>query len=263
MTTIIRTLLVAAAFTTACTAPEDPVASATSDLRTPAVAPLPCFAETPNIAAAAATRLPPGTWVRALFNTASGAQIYRCDRNAAGVPTWTQRTPFAQLVPTRQTEQRLGGLAMSLHHRSDFGTLLTPLELGTLGLVDASGVATNAPVWSVMFPAPGAPETAEEREVVAGRVIAQDVVGTGNIPNLLLEVRGRSVAGLVDGIVVGATSVADATADPIAASDYILRWNLRGGVAPAASLCTEATLGSESQQPYRADYYFLETTPSS
>ena len=45
--------------------------------------------------------------------------------------------------------------------------------------------------------------------------------------------------------------------DPLAATDYILRWNLRGGVAPAAASCSEATLGSESIQAYSADYYFL------
>jgi hypothetical protein len=89
-------------------------------------------------------------------------------------------------------------------------------------------------------------------------VVAQGAHGTGNVPHLLLEVRGRSVAGLADGIVLGATSVADPVDDPLASSDDILRWNLRGGVAPAAALCTDATLGSESIQAYSADYYFLD-----
>jgi hypothetical protein len=243
--------------------PSEATTASTSSAVTPvrSVAALPCFEATPNIAAAAATRLPPGTWVRALYHTESGAQIYRCDRNAAGAPVWALRSPLAHLIPSRATERRLGQVALAYHHRDDLGGLVSPPELAALGLVDAAGATITAPVWVFTFAAPESPVIAEEREIVAGRVLAQDVVGTGNIPNLLLEVRGRSVAGLDQGVVVSATSAADPALDPIASSDYLLRWNLRGGVAPAAALCTEATLGTESQQPYQADYYFLETTP--
>ena len=263
-----RTVLVVVALAAAgCAEPADErlASAAISEGLTvrKAVAPLPCFQPTPNIAAAAASRLPRGTWVRALYLTESGEQIYRCERNVQGAFVWALRTPLAHLVPSRLTELRLGTLAASYHHRSDFGGLLTPLEVATLGLVDGAGVTGVAPIWAFTFAAPEHAQVAEEREVVAGRVVAQDTIGTGNIPNLLIEVRGRSVAGLVDGIVVGATAAADPDADPIAASDYLLRWNLRGGLAPAASLCSEAALGTESHQPYLADYYFLETTPSS
>jgi hypothetical protein len=223
------------------------------------VASLPCFDETPSIAAAAATLLPAGTKVRAVYATESGAQIYRCDKNAAGQPVWALRTPLAHLVPSKKTKQKLGATALAYHHRSDFGGLVSAAEIAALGLIDGAGVVTNAPVWSFTFAAEGTPQIVEEREIVAGRVLAQDVLGTGNIPNLLVEVRGRSVAGLADGIVLGASNLADPAEDTLAATSYILRWNLRGGVAPAAGLCSQATLGSESQQAYAADYYFLAT----
>jgi hypothetical protein len=258
------TATIAAALATACADPTESPATVGNQgearrLGSQGVAPLPCFDETPNIAAAAATRLPAGTRVRALYSTESGAQIYRCDRNPAGQPVWALRTPLAQLAPSRATRQRIGALALAYHHRSDFGGLLSAAEIAALGLIDAAGAPINAPVWSFTFAAEGSPQTVEERETVAGRVLAQDALGTGNIPHLLVEVRGRSVAGLADGIVLGATNVADPVDDPLAATDYILRWNLRGGVAPAAALCSEATLGSESIQAYSADYYFLDT----
>jgi hypothetical protein len=265
MTKLVRhlcTSALAAALATACAdLPEDPatVGVAVDSLHgSPGVAPLPCFDATPNIAAQAATRFPAGTRVRAVFSTASGAQIYRCDRNAQGVPAWGLRSPLAQLVPSKATRQKLGDLALAYHMRSDLGALTSAAELAALGLVDAAGAAVTAPIWAFTFPTEGSPQIVEERETVAGRVLAQDALGTGNIPHLLLEVRGRSVAGLADGIVLGATSVADPVQDPLASSDYILRWNLKGGVAPAAAACTDATLGTESIQAYSADYYFVD-----
>jgi hypothetical protein len=266
MTKLVRqlcTVTITAALATACTDMTDAPAAVENDVEARhgnhGVAQLPCFEDTPNIAAAAATLLPAGSKVRALYATESGAQVYRCDRNAAGQPVWALRTPIAHLTPSKATKQKVGAAALAYHHRSDIGGFVSPAEIAALGLIDAAGAAINAPVWTFTFPAEGTPQIVEEREIVAGRVLAQDVLGTGNIPHLLLEVRGRSVAGLADGVVLGATNVADAAQDPIASSNYILRWNLKGGVAPAAALCSEATLGSESQQAYSADYYFVDT----
>ena len=269
MTKLVRqlcTVTITAALATACAdMTEEPTAVENVENDVEArhgnhgVAPLPCFEDTPNIAAAAATLFPTGTKVRAVYATESGAQVYRCDRNPAGQPVWALRTPIAHLTPTKATKQKIGALALAYHYRSDFGAMVSAAEIAAMGLFDAAGAQINAPVWSFTFAAEGTPQIVEERETVAGRVLAQDALGTGNIAHLLIEVRGRAVAGLADGIVLGATNAADPVEDRLAASNYILRWNLKGGVAPAAALCNEGTIGAESQQAYSADYYFVDT----
>ena len=80
---------------------------------------------------------------------------------------------------------------------------------------------------------------------MAGRVLAQDVKYPTNIPYLLLEVRGRSID--------------PGTPSALAAATHVLRWNTRGGLAPAASACTTEAVGREYQAPYAAEYYYLRT----
>jgi hypothetical protein len=204
------------------------------------VTPLPSFAGTPNIKAASAPIA--RAIVIAVARTASGFQIYRCEQGATA-PEWKLRTPLAGLDPATNVlrpslnQSRFGSLVGAYHYRSDFGTLLSAPQLETLGLAQPP---VNAPVWDFTFqPSSGV----LRRETVAVRALAQDVTNAANIPYLLLEVRGRIIE--------------PGTPSALAGSTHLLRWNTRGGLAPAASACTAATLGREVQSPYAADYYFL------
>lgn len=218
--------------------------------------PLPSFAQTPNIAAAAAARLGTNPTVRGVVLTNSGLQIYRCDRNAAGVPTWSLRSPFAEFSSTF-----VGFPASNAYHaRSDFGGLVTDDEQRALGLLDAAGVRATAPIWQFSF-FDRASQRITRRETVAGRVVAQDAPSAADIPLLLIEVRGRAVTTIRNGVVASTSSAADRAANPVAGSEYLLRWQTRDGLAPAAASCTAATIGAESQSPYSALYYFI--TPGS
>jgi hypothetical protein len=229
-----------------------------------AAAALPSLAQTPTIAAAAGVL---GSYpvVRALYATESGFQIYRCDRDSAGRPAWALRTPLAHLEPRGLTGLLVRPVAGRYHARSDFGALVSDAELGAMGLISATGVRSTAPMWQFTFtgvrPAPGQPAPAVRRETVAGRVLAQDTVRSTDIPWLLIEVRGRAVTTLANGLATAVSNVPDTRNHPIAASEYLLRFKTRGGVAPAASFCAEATLGTEGQQPYAADYYFVDINP--
>jgi hypothetical protein len=210
---------------------------------TASVTPLPSFATTPNIQQAIAKLSNPSAI--AVVKTISGFQIYRCELGTAA-PEWRLRTPLAGLAPSFDVQrpvlnlERLAGLVGAYHYRSDFGGLAAPAQLAAIGLV----APTTAPVWDfTLQPSGGAPR----HEVLAGRVLAQDATSAESIPMLLLEVRGRSIdAG---------------TPSALAPATHLLRWNTRGGVAPAASACTTETLGREAQSPYAAEYYFLQTAP--
>lgn len=221
---------------------------------------LPSFAATPQIAAAAATRLSSSARVRALTRTRSGLQIYRCEQGATGTPAWVLRTPLAELLPTARTRSNVEvdgrTLTSAYHYRNDLGGLAPALAQATLGLSNAT-----APVWDLSFEAPGA-SGGGTREIVAGRVLAQDVVGTGNIPHFLIEVRGRAALATQDGVATRAVPV-DPYDHPVASSELMLRWNLVGGVAPPAARCSASTLGEEAQVPYSADYYFIDNDPPS
>ena len=211
---------------------------------TTGVTPLPSFATTPNIKAAAAVLKNPS--VAAVVRTVSGFQIYRCDMGAAA-PEWKLRTPLAGFEPSPDVQKpslncsRLDSLVGSYHYRSDFGALLASPQIEAMGLALPP---VNAPVWDFTFQADGQPV---HREVMAGRVLAQDAPNAANIPMLLLEVRGRSID--------------PGTPKAIASATHVLRWYTRGGLAPAATACTAATLGREVQSPYAAQYYFVTTTP--
>lgn len=207
---------------------------------TQSVTALPSLTGTPNIKAIAAT-LPALTAVN-VVRTSAGFQIYRCDQAAAG-PAWALRTPIAVLSPSPDVQRqslntsRLGSLVASYHYRSDFGGFLSPAQLTTLGLANPP---VNAPMWDFTFDVNGQ----LHREVMAGRLLAQDVTNAANVPMFLLEVRGRVIE--------------NGAARPIGTATHVLRWNTRGGLAPAASSCTAASLGREIQVPYSADYYFLK-----
>jgi hypothetical protein len=226
---------------------------------------LPSFAQTPNIAAAAGAALGAAPVVRALYGTESGEQIYRCDRDAAGRPAWALRTPLAHLTPKALTALLVRPAFSRYHARSDFGSLVSDAELSAMGLLSAAGVRVNAPIWQFTFTGARVPGTslapAVRRETVAGRVLAQDTVDATAIPWLLIQVRGRAVTTLQGGLAQQTVAVADPRANPIAASEYLLRFNTLGGVAPAAALCVDSTLGAESAQPYAADYYFVDIDP--
>jgi Protein of unknown function (DUF3455) len=223
---------------------------------------LPSFAQTPNIAAAAPGVLGANPVVRALYGTESGFQIYRCDLNAAGQPAWALRSPLAHLSPRGLTASLLRSVSNRYHARSDFGALASDAELTAMGLIDSAGVRTTAPIWQITFDRPRRsfldPWVSIRRETVAGRVVAQDTVNANDIPWLLIQVRGRAVTPISEGVAGTTSSLADGRANPIAASEYLLRFNTRGGVAPAAARCSEAILGRESQQPYSSDYYFVD-----
>lgn len=207
---------------------------------TTSVTPLPSFASTPNIKTAVSQV--PGLSAIAVVKTVSGFQIYRCDQGTSG-PVWALRTPLAGFAAATDVQRaslnasRLSGLVGTYHYRSDFGGLLVASQIEALGLAVP---ATNAPVWDFTFQASG---QTTHREVMAGRLLAQDTPDPANIPMFFLEVRGRAIdAG---------------TPKAIASATHVLRWNTRGGLAPAASTCTSATLGREVQSPYSANYYFL------
>lgn len=208
------------------------------------VTPLPSFASTPNIRQAAGLLASPSAI--AVVRTTSGFQIYRCDQGTAG-PEWKLRTPLATLEPAPNVQRpslnraRLGSLVAGYHYRSDFGGLLAPPRLEAMGLAQPP---VNTPVWDLTFQPSGEPL---HREVLAVRLLAQDAPSAANIPLLLLEVRGRSID--------------PGTPRATAAATHILRWNTRGGLAPAASTCDAASLGREVQSPYAADYFFLATAP--
>jgi hypothetical protein len=208
---------------------------------TGAVTPLPSFAGTPTIQQAVSQLSNPSAV--AVVKTVSGFQIYRCDQGAAA-PEWKLRSPLAVFVPSLEVQRpllnvaRLAALAGTYHYRSDFGVLLAPEQLAAIGLT----TPTTAPVWDFTFQAEGG---ALHREVLAGRVLAQDTPSTSSIPRLLLEVRGRSID--------------PGTPSALASATHVVRWNTRGGLAPAASACTAETLGREHQSPYAAEYYFLRT----
>lgn len=223
--------------------------------------PLPSLANLPNISAAAARLFGPAPVVRAVYSTGAGFQIYRCERNAAGQPAWTLRTPLARMSASSATAAALNSVSNGYHARSDFGGLLSDRELRALGLLDADGVRTNAPTWQFTFtPSRTDAYTPVRREVVAGRVLAQDAPApTRNIPDLLLEVRGRSITRIVGGVGTLVSNDPDPIAHPIASSDYLLRFSTSGGLAPAASECATATLGIESQRRYSTFYYFIDT----
>lgn len=213
------------------------------------VVPLPSFSRTPNIAAAVASRLGPTAIVRGYYSTFDGFQIYRCELAANGQPAWALRTPLAQLLGS-------GASASAVYHaRSDFGGLVSDAEQTALGLL-VNGVRATAPIWQFTI----TPSGLERRETVAGRVLAQDIVDTTAIPYLFIEVRGRAISTITGGVVRQTTAVADPLAHPIASSEYLLRFNTRGGLAPAVP-CTNLNLGSESQQPYRSIYYFIDNNP--
>ena len=132
---------------------------------------------------------------------------------------------------------------------------MSDAELAALGLL-TGGVRATAPIWQFTVTTSGS----GRRETVAGRLLAQDTVDATAIPYLFLEVRGRAVSTISGGVVRQTSSAADPVAHPIAASEYLLRWNTRGGLAPAAS-CTTANLGAESQAPYHSYYYFIDADP--
>jgi hypothetical protein len=207
---------------------------------TASVTPLPSFASTPNIKAAVSAL--PGFSTIAVVKTVSGFQIYRCEQGAT-TTEWKLRTPLAGFAASTDVQKaslnawRLSGLVGSYHYRSDFGALLATSHIESLGLAVP---AATAPVWDFTFQSGGQPI---RREVMAGRVLAQDTTDPANIPLLFLEVRGRAID--------------PGTPKAIAAATHVLRWNTRGGLAPAASACTSATLGREVQSPYAANYYFL------
>lgn len=263
--TVVGTLMALGSHGVTATPPEPLVGSseAVSDLTYHGfrAAPLPSFEQTPNIAAVAPARLGPTPVVRALYGTQSGFQIYHCGRNAAGQPTWSLRTPLTELAPKALTATLVRPVTNRYHMFSDFGGLVADPELSAMGLLGADGVRTTAPVWQFTFGKPygSTPPGLRHRETVAGRLIAQDTVRTGDVPWLLLEIRGRAVSSIEAGITVDTIDVADERTNPIAASEYILRFNTRGGVAPVAATCNEDTVGIESQQPYAADYYFVDT----
>jgi Protein of unknown function (DUF3455) len=224
--------------------------------------PLPSLTNLPNLAAAAARLFGPAPVVRAVYGTGSGFQIYRCELNAAGQPVWALRTPLARMISASGlTAAALTNVSNGYHARSDFGGLLSDRELTALGLLDAAGVRTTAPTWQFTFtPSSTDSFTPVRREVVAGRVLAQDAPApTRNIPDLLIEVRGRSIATIAGGVTTAVTNRADPVAHPIASADYLLRFSSSGGVAPAAGECATATLGLESQQRYSTAYYFIDT----
>lgn len=224
---------------------------------------LPGFERTPNIAAAVPAALGANPVVRALYGTQSGFQIYRCGRDASGQPAWLLRTPLTELTPKALTALRVRHASNRYHMASDFGGLVADAELGAMGLLAGDGTRTTAPVWQFTFTQPGVSGQpgAARRETVAGRVVAQDSVNASAVPWLLVQVRGRAVSTLDAGIAVETTNVADERANPIAASEYILRFYTHGGVAPAAATCNENTIGIESQQPYAANYYFVDIDP--
>lgn len=211
---------------------------------TTGVTPVPSFASTPNIQQAAGLLANPSAI--AVVRTMAGFQIYRCDQGTAG-PEWKLRTPLATLEPSPHVQRaslnraRLGSLAAGYHYRSDFGGLLASSQLEALGLAQPP---VNTPVWDFTFQPSGQPV---HREVFAVRLLAQDAPSAANIPLLLLEVRGRAID--------------PGTPRAIAAATHILRWNTRGGLAPAASTCDATTLGRDAQSPYSADYFFLSTAP--
>jgi len=205
------------------------------------VTPLPSFAGTPNIQVAVSQLVRPGTV--AVVKTVSGFQIYRCEQGTTA-PEWRLRTPMAGFTPSYEVQraslnlQRFAGSVATYHYRSDFGGLLSPAQAEAIGLV----APATAPIWDFTFqPTGGAPR----HEVLGGRVIAQDTTSSANIPALLLEVRGRSIDPGVPSALASAT--------------HVLRWNTRGGLAPAASACTADTLGREYQSPYAAEYHFIQT----
>jgi hypothetical protein len=222
---------------------------------------LPSLANLPNIAAAATRLFGPAPVVRAVYATGAGFQIYRCELNAAGQPAWVLRTPLARMSASSATAAALNNVSNGYHARSDFGGLLSDRELTALGLLDAAGVRTNAPTWQFTFtPTRTDAYTPVRREVVAGRVLAQDAPApTRNIPDLLLEVRGRSIATIAGGVTTAVSNRPDPVANPIASADYLLRFSTSGGLAPAAGECATATLGLESQQRYSTFYYFVDT----
>jgi hypothetical protein len=223
--------------------------------------PLPSLSGRPNIGPAAAARFGLTPTVRALYQTVSGFQIYRCEASAGGQPAWALRTPLAGLAGSTLTRAALPTVSNTYHARTDFGSLVTDAELAAMGLLDSAGARTQAPTWQVTFGNVGARLETARREIVAGRVIAQDATANPqrDIPELLIEVRGRAISTVLAGVTVSTGATAVSAANPIAASDYILRLNTVGGVAPAASACTTATLGRESQRPYQAAYYFVDT----
>jgi hypothetical protein len=221
---------------------------------------LPSLVNLPNISAAAARLFGPAPVVRAVFSTSSGFQIYRCDLNAAGQPAWALRTPLARMAPSAPTTIAFSNVSNGYHARSDFGGLLSDGELSALGLIDAAGVRTTAPTWQFTFTASRRDPWPVRREVVAGRVLAQDASApTFNIPDLLVEVRGRSISTIAGGVTTAVSNRPDPVANPIASADYLLRFSTVGGVAPAAGECATATLGIESQQYYSTFYYFIDT----
>jgi len=215
-----------------------------SDSSTTSVTPLPSFTSTPNIQQAMALLSSPS--VTAVLRTVSGFQIYRCDQGATA-PEWKLRTPLAGLdlepnvLRPSLNRARLASLVGNYHYRSDFGTLLASSQIDTLGLAVP---AVNAPVWDFTFQPCDQPV---HREVLAGRLLAQDTTSSTNIPMFLLEVRGRAID--------------PGTPSAIASATHVLRWNTRGGLAPAAATCDAASLGREVQSPYSANYYFLSTAP--
>jgi hypothetical protein len=207
---------------------------------TTSVTPLSSFTNMPNIRTAIGAL--PSLSTTAVVQTVSGFQIYRCEQGATATE-WKLRTPLAGFAAATNVQRpslncsRLSSLVGSYHYRSDFGGLLAAAQIEALGLAVP---AATAPVWDFTFQPTGAPL---HREALAGRLLAQDATDPANIPLLLLEVRGRSID-------PGAPTA-------IASSTHVLRWNTRGGLAPAASTCTTATLGREVQSPYYANYYFL------
>lgn len=242
----------------ATAAPDEPTEPAAATAAQPAelaihavnsVVPLPSFSRTPNIAAAVASRLAPGAIVRGYYGTFDGFQIYRCELSASGQPAWALRTPLAILLGSGASAQT------GYHARSDFGGLVTDAEQTALGLL-ANGVRATAPIWQFNVITGGN----GRRETVAGRVIAQDSPDATAIPYLFIEVRGRAVSTITGGVTRQTSNLADPIASPIASSEYMLRFNTRGGLAPGAS-CTTSNLGAESQQPYRSYYYFIDNNP--
>ena len=69
------------------------------------------------------------------------------------------------------------------------------------------------------------------------------------------------VAGSIPWLRLAAASTTVGTdGDRLLATTYIQRVATTGGVAPAASDCTDLTAGSRSEVPYTADYYFWKST---
>lgn len=206
---------------------------------TGSVTSLPSFASAPNIQQAVSQLANPS--VAAVVKTLSGFQIYRCEQGATA-PEWRLRTPIAGLVPSLEVQrpllnaQRFAGVLGTYHYRSDFGGLLAPSQIASIGLA----APTTAPVWDFTFQGS---DGMARHEVLAGRVVAQDTTNPANIPVLFLEVRGRSID-------PGAASA-------LASATHVIRWNTRGGLAPAASACTSETIGREYQSPYAAEYFYL------